>query len=380
MAMKRGKLSKSSRSARDGRNGLVDALVVAGIGVSLGLVAVSISLNVRMGMRSADNPLDGYLYGAGAGFGDALKAVAPFMLAWAIRHRDTVAAMAAILLFCLSTAFSFTATFGFAAEHRASRAGEAQGDIDRYADLRAEKERLEKRLAFIGQQRPSDEVVAAMAGVLNKSAWRGGPSVGTVSKDCTSVRRATSNACSLYATLQEEAARAEEAEQVAAALAVMLSKLAGREGGVTVSADAQAEAIAEAASRVVSLSERQVGLLLAFLLACFIEGGSGLGLYMVTTPWRTPRNGTTKAPVATGAVDRFLVERVEPGEGLLPITLLHEEYVRWCAVRKETPHTGSRFAKLCGEVAGDVGIQLTSRGKRHYCKNLALKSAERSVA
>lgn len=354
--------------------------MVAGIGVSLGLVGVSISLNVRMGMRSADNPVDGYLYGAGAGFGDALKAVAPFMLAWAIRHRDTVATLSAVLLFCLCTAFSFTATFGFAAEHRASRAGEAQGHIDRYGDLRANKERLEKRLAFIGQQRPSGEVAAAMAGVLNKSAWRGGPSVGTVSKDCKVVRKVTGNACSIYATLQEEAARAAEAEQVAAALAVTLSKLAEREGGVTVSADAQAEAIAEAASRVFSLSERQVGLLLAFLLACFIESGSGLGLYMVTTPWRTPRNPTPSAPVAKGAVDRFLVERVEPGEGLLPFTLLHEEYVRWCAARRETPHTGARFAKLCGEVAGDVGIQLTSRGKRHYCKNLALKSAERSLA
>lgn len=286
MAAKRGTRSKRAQGAAGARNLTADAVVVFGILVSVGLIAVSVALNVRMGYRSGDSDFDGKLYGLGAGLGDCLKAIAPFMMSWGIRHGDALAAISAVLLFGICTGYSFVSSLGFAAEQRANKAGVALGSKDSYGDLRGRKTRLEERLAFLGLQRSVAEVDAAIMAVLSRPAWRGGQTVGAVSADCSLNRKATRQSCEEVAKLRAEKARAEEFARVGVDLEAVLQALAAR-SSVATTVDAQVDALAKVTGLVsTAIAKDTIGLGLSLLLACFLEIGSGLGLYMVTTPWR----------------------------------------------------------------------------------------------
>lgn len=356
--------------------------MVFGVLVSLALVAVSVALNARMGYRSAESDIDGKLYGLGAGLGDCLKAIAPFMASWGVRHGDVLAAMSAVVLFGICTGYSFIASLGFAAEQRAGKAGIAQGQMDSYGELRGEKKRLEERLSFLGPQRSSREVETSIKAILNERAWQGGQTVGAHSAACTLNRKSTRAACERVGHLEVEKARAEEAEQVSADLEGVLAKLAGRRSAaVVLHADAQVDALAKFASLVTdAMGKEQIGVGLSLLLASFIEVGSGLGLYMVTTPWRQRKRGEEKEPAAQpapgvkrlGYVDGYMLERIEPGDGMTAVDALHEDYVRWCRRRNAVPYGKAEFARRFEDLGRDVGLEATSRGQRGYYRNLRL--------
>ena len=378
MARKHGARSKPLRRPDGGKNLLVDALVVGGVIASIGLIVVSVALNYRMGFRSADNAFDATLYGAGSALGDCLKAIAPFMVAWGLKHRDRVSVLCACLLFVVCTAFSFTASFGFAAEHRAAKVGSAQVGIDAYADLRGEKARLDRRLAMLGPQRSSREIAGAMAALLSERAWAGGPTVGTVSKDCTEDRKSTRTRCSKVAALQAERARAEESEALTVQLMVVLDHLNRRDGPALVAADAQVAALSRASALVIAgIAEEHIGLALCLLLACFLEIGSGLGLYMVTTPWRT-RAMQAQAPAGQGAnkmlghVDTYMLARVQSGEGAVSIAALFSDYLMWCSTDNRVPYARVEFGNRFAALADEVGIEVSFRKLKPYYLNIKL--------
>lgn len=361
------------------RNLTVDAVVVFGILVSIGLIAVSVALNVRMGYRSADSDVDGKLYGLGAGLGDCLKAISPFMASWGIRQGDLLAVASATVLFIICTGYSFMASLGFAAEQRAGRAGVAQGAIDSYGDLRAEKTRLQDRLAFLGPQRSVSAVEADIKAIFSSRAWKDGPTVGVVSADCTLNRKATRTACERVAKLQVERESAAAAEEVASSLEALLARFAGRSNQPVVQTiDAQVDALAKVAGLVAAVGKEQIGLGLSLLLACFIEVGSGLGLYMVTTPWRV-RNTSAKLESPAkgvgkrlGHVDAYMLARVLPGNDLLSESALHADYVRWCRMRNEVAYVKDEFVRRFARLAAECGLESTTRGTRVHYRNVRL--------
>lgn len=363
--------------------------MVFGILVSVCLIAVSVALNVRMGFRSAETELDGKLYGAGAGLGDCLKAVAPFMLSWGIRHGDVLAVLSAGALFAVCTGYSFVAALGFAAEQRAGKAGIVQAGIDSYKDLRLEKTRLEERLRFLGEQRTGREVQQAIEAVLSKPVWKGGQTVRAVSASCTLNRKATRIACEDVAKLQEEKARADEADAVRAKLDGAAVKLEQRDGvAVVSSSDAQLEVLVELASMVSdAIKKEHVGLGLSLMLALFLELGSGLGLYMVTTPWRTRAHqqvetGKSDAlkPKRLGHVDAFMLACVEAGEGRVSADMLHGHYVRWCGEGGLVPYKSTEFAKRLAKLAEEVGLDATTRSGRVQYRNVRLAGVKGALA
>lgn len=381
MAEKRGKRSGRAPKAATARNLPVDTLVVFGILVSICLIGVSVALNVRMGFRSADGELDGKLYGAGAGLGDCLKAVAPFMLSWGIRHGDVLAALSAGALFAVCTGYSFVSALGFAAEQRAGKASMAQGEIDTYQDLRAERARLEERLRFLGEQRTGREVQQAIEAVFSRPAWNGGQTVRAVSEACTLNRKATRSACEEVATLQEEKARADEADAVRAKLEGVAVRLQLRDGiSAGRSSDAQLEALADLAAMLTDVvTKEHVGLGLSLMMALFLELGSGLGLYMVTTPWRTRAQAAGEAVTGNaskqkrlGHVDGFMLACVEPGEGAVSIETVHAHYVRWCGEAGFVPYGAGEFAKRFVVLAAEVGLECTTRGGLPLYRNVRL--------
>jgi hypothetical protein len=199
---------------RGSGDAVVDALVVFGILVSLVFIGGSALLNFRMGFTSADNATDGTVYGILAAAGDGLKALAPFIAACGWKHRDWLATLAAVMVFVVFTAYSFTSALGFSSQHRAAKEGAAAGAIERHQDVRDQLRRDNARLDALGPQRSSGEVSQAIANQLRTPVGTGRWTVDQVSEGCAKNKAATKDACAKIAVLREEAVRAEEAEQL----------------------------------------------------------------------------------------------------------------------------------------------------------------------
>ena len=347
-------------------------MVVFGILVSLGLIAVSVALNFRMGFRSAETELDGKLYGAGAAFGDCLKAIAPFMMSWGVRNGDVLAAASSVVLFGICTSYSFVSSLGFAAEHRAGKAGAAQVELEAYGDLRAEKRRIENALAFHGAQRSVEEVEAAIAASLRERVWSGGQTVGAVSRGCSLDRKVTRAVCETVAKLKVELSAAREVRRLTDALEEVANRQASSgDTAVPTTADAQVDVLVGVAGLLTDAVGRDhVSLALSVLLACFIEVGSGVGLFMSTTPWRakaaTGRKETDSESGGKrrlGHVDAYMLARIEPGDGVLTIQEVHGEYGRWCLDTGAVAYSEAEFSKRFLMLAREAGIDVTTRAQ-----------------
>lgn len=375
MAKKRGLRSKRARELQNPRNLLVDAVVVFGIVVSLGLIAVSVALNFRMGFRSADTELDGKLYGAGAACGDCLKAIAPFMMSWGLRHGDVLSAAAAVVLFGICTTFSFVSSLGFAAEHRSSKAGTAQVQADGYGDVRKARKRIEDALAFHGPQRSVTEVEGDIHAKLKQRVWAGGQTVGVLSNNCTLDRKSTRAACEQVAKLKVELAAANEVQRLTAALQDPSLHLS--EHAAPLATDAQVDALAKVFDLVTdAVKKDHISLALSVLLACFIEVGSGVGLFMATTPWRAKEVKAAQIPSEAkkvlGHVDIYMLARIEPGEGMLSVKALYADYARWCLSMNAVAYTETEFSKRLTALSEEAGIAATTRAQRTYLVDVRL--------
>lgn len=393
MTRRPGRPLRSAPRPPESNSWVVNVVVSVGVVVSLGLVVVAAVLNFRMGYRSADTDLDGLIYGAGAGCGDALKAIAPFMGFWGWRRKDWVAVAAAVLLFTVFTAYSFTAALGFAAQHRANKEAAALRGIEQHADLRGEMDRAVARVKDMGSQRSAAEVEQSVVIAYRQTVGYGNKTVADVSQGCTLNRLATRTACQAIAKLGEELARAKEAESLDAKITTLRASLDQQANGATAaSADPQVDAIKRAADILTNkVGKDDIGYALSFLLAAFIELGSGLGLYVVTTPWRSKASllvqppppspskeeGRGLVPVkalagevldpsgrALGLVDSYAMERLEPDDsGELLIGEMFEDYVTWCRWRGELPFSRTEFGRQFGALAKFLGMRRVQRDR-----------------
>ena len=357
--------------------------------VSLGLVGVSAVLNFRMGYRSADTEFDAMVYGLGAGLGDTLKAMAPFMGFYGLRHRDWIAVLAAVLVFGVATTYSFTAALGFAAQHRAAKEATALGDIERHGDARKAFDRVTARREQMGLQRTPDEVEQDITGLLKKPY--GKHTVAEISANCTLNRLTTRADCTNIATLQQEDARAREAERLATK-AEDLRKELKTGTGVQASADPQVDALKRASDLVTDkVDKADIGFALSFLLAAFIELGSGFGLYVVTTPWRarerkvaivepmpstalTTRPSMRAEPEPTiGVVEIYAVDRLEPEHGAeVHVAEMFMDYLVWCQKKRATALSRTEFARRFASIATEAGIRHVRRNRMDVYQDVKL--------
>jgi hypothetical protein len=346
--------------------------VVLGIAASCVLIAVSALLNYRMGYRSADTELDGIIYGSGAGAGDLLKAVAPFVIFWGWKHKDYLAALSAAALYVVISGYSLTAALGFAAQHRAHKDGENLGVIEKRGDLRRQLGRAEARLAELGTQRTPLEVAEAINGILKRPIPGNSRTVSEQSAQCTLNRKSTREACAEIAGLRTELARAQEAERLAAESKQIRKDLdATNTGSVVTMADPQVEALTRTAKvATLPIDRKDVEFGLAWLLALFIELGSGLGLYVSTTPWRSRsgegggRKGKQErnARPGLGAVDSYVLERLERVVGEeLKFAEIFMDYQAWCRWQGATAFNRDMFDAQLAELAEAAGISIAAR-------------------
>ncbi len=331
--------------------------------VSFGLIATSVVLNYRMGFSSAGNAVDGVVYGTAAGLGDGLKALCPFAMFWGRRHKDTAAIIAGGLVFVVITAYSFTAAVGFAAQHRAQQTGAQRSELEVDEGRRRDLARAETQRDRLGVQRSSREVKARIDAILQNPAGDERRTVAEISQACTVNRPSTRSACASVASLQEELARAEDVER----LDVTIAALRDRQRPVA-GIDPQMEAL-QGVADALGMGDRRAAIRfgLALLVALLVELGSGLGLYVVTTPWRgalkelgppsarAKRKEAEKRPI--GDVGTFVMERLEPhADAELRISDIYNDYSTWARWREETPHRADDFVRELEDLAAHVGI------------------------
>lgn len=395
MGRKRG--NSSSRVPPRASGDLVtNLLVLAGILASLTFIAGSALLNYRMGYGSAGNDTDGRIYGSLAAAGDGLKALSPFVAAWGWRHRDWLATSAATIVFMVFTLYSFTSALGFSSQHRAHKEGSAAAEIERHQDTRDTIRRDRLRLDALGPQRSNAEVKQAIATLLGAPAGSGRWTVDQLSEGCTKNKALTRDICMKVATLKEEATRAEEAER----LTVELRRFTNTTGTPLIdSADPQTDALTflgrvlhllPRSDKVAKEEGQQVGYGLAVLMAVFIELGSGLGLYIATTPWRSSRRrqDATEAPppplpAMTGGppLEAFTAERLQRKPGReLHLATAFEAYKEWCEDRNRPMVGRTRFDRGLLKLARELGLEVDSGRSGWTVRDVALRPAARTTA
>lgn len=367
MGMKPGS-SSSPAPAKGPGDRAADALVVLGIAASLVFIVGSALLNYRMGYASAGNPVDGTIYGGLAAAGDALKALSPFVAASAWRRRQWAAVAAAAVVFAVFTSYSFTSSLGFSSSHRADKAGHATALMEQHDDARKTIARVRARLDALGPQRSGAEVKQAIANALAAPVRSGRWTVEQVSDGCALNKPATRQACLEIANLKAESLRALEAERLEAELKALAAKTSATP--VVTTADAQTDALAYL-SRLFHVTagpdaSARAGEGLALLMAVFIELGSGLGLYIVTTPWRAAKDRREPAPSpplaqleAFPPLERFVAESLQRRRGAeLTVALAFGAYREWCGVQRCGTLGKARFERAFLKLAREIGLDV----------------------
>lgn len=362
---------------------MVDTLVALGILASVALMAVSATLNFRMGVRSADG-IDGWVYGIGAACGDVLKAMAPFMGHYGLKHKDRVAAGVALAVFLVLTAYSFTAAYGFSAFHRADRTASADKRIEDHGTAAAAYRRIAERLDKLGPQRTPGEVQAAIDTLYARPV--GKVTLEKASEHCNVLRQWTRGPCGEVAALEEELQRAKAYQQAESQEQKLRLDMKG-EGATPTTDDAQLAGIRSLLAVVhVTVSKDVIGYGLALLLALLIELGSGLGLYLVTTPLRanvkvkggermhTP-DGQNSLPVEQqrGEVVEYVTNNVFMSEeGELGLDELFTDYLSWCRKLNRYPVARASFEKAMARFAQLAGLEATAAGGDIWISGIAI--------
>lgn len=371
MRKPRGRRSTSAPIGLTGEIDLTTKLLVGlGVLVSIGLMVVSALLNYRMGYRSADTELDGLIYGAGAAMGDGLKAIAPFMIAIGYRKKDYLASVAAAVIFAVITAYSFTAALGFAAEHRSNKAAAAEGAIVLGGSVKDELERVTQRRHALGQQPSPEEVQAELENVFKQPAFEKGRTVGEISSNCTLDRKSTRSACQQVPQINGRLAQAQEAQKLDQRQQELRQELNAADGGkLRTSRDPQVEAVQRMTATVqAGVTRDDVSFYLAVLLALFVEIGSGVGLYVATTPLR---NG--KGTPRPGDIRRYAEQRLQPEQGReLTMTALYSDYARWCGLEGWEAVNRVTFGEGFRAVAKEIGLRHLWRDKREVYQDVQL--------
>ena len=378
-------------------------MVIIGIVVSLVLIVGSVILNFRVGYRSADTELDAWVYGCCAGAADGLKAVAPFAAYWGWKNKDWLAVATAVCVFVAISSYTFSAEFGFAAQHRVFKQGERSGATERRGDVRRAFERAEAKLVKIGPQRSVEEIEKAIETANGKTVGDRGRTVDQVSSRCTLNRKESREACAEIAGLSEEGARAREYMRLETEVAALRLRLDNMKDAPTRgTGDPQIDAVERAIGLTPFKVDRSdVEVVLSALVALFIELGSGLGLYIATTPWRgrslavrsylggkrtakTTKEEATRAvgdnrpekdeaAMALGSVEEFMLERLElkPGRELSAGDVF-AAYRSWCAKRGDVPFRQHEFGRQFRELAVISRIGFSGTGGQGVYVNIAV--------
>ncbi len=405
------------------------ALGTVGVVAASVLLLVSASMNFTFGYSLGKTVQESYILGAGSVGADILKALIPFLVLYALKHRSWMQAAAGILVWTICTAYSLTSSLGFAAHNRADTVGERTIAATQYADLRDRLKAVNTKLGWIPQHRSVAEVDADINAIINKRIKKGrfrGKTIGQVTKNFTNTSWYSRKYGDQVLNLRKELAIAKNAEKLEAEKAMLSRKLEHTSTSAVTTADPQQAILSE----LTGLSAEKVKLGLVVLLSMLVEIGSGLGFFVVlggdkakarrikakaeakaqaeveAVAAKTEKKVEAKpekrvvtkpavearpAPVANDNVPSrrptvplissnelkdYYVDRIEMQDGTsITASALYEDYCSWAESRNKEPMTLPAFGRQFGE----TGIQKAKIAGRIRYINVKLKSNDVST-
>lgn len=264
------------------------ALAVLGLLAAGTIAAVSMGLNARFGWSLGRSPEDGAIYAAASVAADALKILTPFFFFAAVRNRMWSQAIAAVLVWTVTTAFAVVGAFGHAALNRVDTAGKRSVETTQYADLRADHKRVSEQLSWVPQHRPTATVEAEIASQKTARMFQ-------LTDGCNAAATQSVGArtfCAGLHKLEAERASSIEGARLQSRLDEISSKLAPI-ATAPQSADPQVSIL----SNLTGIGADKVTGFLVILLVVLIEVGAGLGPYVAMSHFPDkPRGSKRKTP------------------------------------------------------------------------------------
>ena len=404
------------------------ALGTVGVIAAGVLLFVSAAMNWSFGFGLGKTPLESQILGAGSVGADVLKALIPFLVLYAIKHRSWMQAVAGILVWTICTTYSLTSSLGFAAHNRSDTVGERTLAVTQYGDLREQLKSVNARLGWIPQHRSVAEVDADINAILDKRVKKGrdrGKTIGQVTKNFTNKSWYSRHYGDKVLNLRKELAIAKNAAKLEAEKASLTGKLESTSTKSVTSADPQAAIL----TQITGLSIEKVQLGLIVLLSLLVEIGSGLGFFVVlggdkakaiqimakaeakarakveAAAVKTIEKAETKtesrvvapaveaksAPVAndntpsrrptvplisSNELKDYYGDRIAMQDGTsITASALYEDYCSWAESHKKEPMTLPAFGRQFGE----IGIQKAKIAGRIRYINVKLKSNDVSL-
>jgi hypothetical protein len=291
------------------------ALGTVGVIAAGVLLFVSAAMNWSFGFGLGKTPLESQILGAGSVGADVLKALIPFVVLYAIKHRSWMQAAAGILVWTICTTYSLTSSLGFAAHNRSDTVGERTLAVTQYGDLRSQLKHVNAKLGWIPQHRSVAEVDADINAILNKRIKKGrgrGKTIAQVTKNFTNKSWYSRHYGDKVLNLRKELAIAKNAEKLEAEKATLSAKLETSSTKSVTKADPQAAIL----TQITGLSIEKVQLGLIILLSLLVEIGSGLGFFVVlggdkAKAIRIMEKAEAKARAEVEAISGKMVETVE---------------------------------------------------------------------
>lgn len=121
------------------------------------------------------------------------------------------------------------------------------------------------------------------------------------------------------------------------------------------------------------VAREDVAFYLAVLLALFVELGSGMGLYVSTTPLRSL---TQRGERKYGDIAGYVKSRVVPERGgEVSITDIYADYSAWCRTHGDEAVSRHTFGQEFGKLAQEIGVRHLWRDKRERYQDIRLVKA-----
>jgi hypothetical protein len=362
---------------------------VLGCIASLILLAVSAAMNWQYGYSLGETEFNAYVLGAASIAADCMKALLPFFIFAAFRHRNWSQALGGSALWAVCILYALTSAVGFASQNRSDTTGTRAMQAAKYEDLRAELGRVLDEQKWLDKHRSIGMVEAEIEAAKQNPRWL--PSEG-----CTNATIQISREfCEHYHKLQAERAAALKNEALAKRAQVVRSELAGLDGRAAgKESDPQASMIA----KIFGLDIKQVELGLTILITLLVELGSSMGLYVSTSTWRVhehigrpvptepvkvveimepitmqplpqPRREQPQLAPPRSDIEMFFAERIRQDDGASITALaLYDNYCEWCETTGRQPvglpifsrqltDLGVQKAKIAGKIRY-IGIRI----------------------
>lgn len=367
---------------------------VLGCIAALIMLGVSAAMNWQYGFNLGKTPFDSHILGSASIAADCLKALLPFFIFAAWRHRNWSQAIGGTALWAVCILYALVSAIGFASLNRSDTTATRAAQSQHYEDLRAQLVQVTNQQKWLQEHRSVGMVEAELDAAKQHYRW-------TSSEGCTNATVTQSREfCEGFHKLQAELAAAKKSEVLHAEAGKIRDQLS-RIDGKTVSAVADPQATIIAAIAGVDIKQVELGL--TILITLLVELGSSMGLYVSTSTWRVheqmrrpvpepvkvveivepkPVNlqilpsKRQEAPLALprSDIESYFNERIREDDGSSVTALaLYDNYCDWCERSERQPVGLPIFSRQLT----DLGVQKAKiAGKIRYI-GIRVHGAER---